>query len=143
VIKQPKLYFYDTGLAASLLRIRSRDALFSSHLRGNLFENFIVAEYCKSAFHAGAQPDAFFFRDRTGNEVDLIIDKTPQLVPVEIKSGESISQDSFKGLIKYQSLSNVSPEKSFLVYAGTKSGKRKHARLLSWTDLEKLKTAFP
>ncbi len=143
VIKQPKLYFYDTGLAASLLRIRSREALFSFHLRGNLFENFIIAEYCKSVLHSGTQPDAFFFRDSTGNEVDLIIDKTPELIPVEIKSGETITHEFFKGLIRYQSLSNTSPEKCFLIYSGKKSGKRKHANVLSWNNLEKLKSVFP
>ncbi len=143
VIKQSKLYFYDTGLAASLLRIRSREALSSFYLRGNLFENFIIAEYCKSALHSGTQPDAFFFRDSTGNEVDLIIDKTPELIPIEIKSGETITPEFFKGLIKYQSLSKTSPEKCFLIYPGKKSGKRKHANVLSWIHLEKLKSVFP
>ncbi len=143
VIKQPKLYFYDTGLAASLLRIRSREALYSCYLKGNLFENFIIAEYWKSAIHSGTQPDAFFFRDSTGNEVDLIIDKPPELIPVEIKSGETIANEFFRGLIKYQSLSNTSPEKCFLIYSGNKSGKRKHANVLSWSHLDELKSVFP
>lgn len=142
VIKQSKLYFYDTGLAVSLLRIRSRDSLYSFNLRGNLFENFIIAEYYKSTLHSGNQPDAFFYRDKTGNEVDLIIDKPPELIPIEIKSGETISNESFKGLIKYQSFSNTSPEKCFLIYSGSKSGKRKHANILSWDNLEKINSLF-
>ena len=142
VIKQSKLYFYDTGLAASLLRIRSKDALYSFNLRGNLFENFIIAEYFKSTLHSGSQPDAFFFRDRTGNEVDLIIDKPPELIPIEIKSGETITNDFFKGLIKYQSLSTINPEKCFLIYSGDKSGKRKYGNILSWNQLEKINSLF-
>ncbi len=139
VIKQPKLYFYDTGLAVSLLRIRSKEALYLSHFRGNLFENFVIAEYYKSMLHSGLQPDAFFFRDRSGNEVDLIIDKPPDLYPVEIKSGETITPDFFKGLIKYQDISGVKAQSSFLVYAGCKSIQRKHAYVLSWKELDTLK----
>ncbi|MAG13469.1 MAG: AAA family ATPase [Spirochaetales bacterium] len=142
IIKQPKLYFYDTGLATSLLRNRNKESFFSFHLKGNLFENFIIAEYCKSALHSGTQPDAYFFRDSTGNEVDLIIDKTPNLIPIEIKSGETITNDSFKGLLKYRALSNISSEKTFLIYAGGKSGQRKHAYILSWSHLEKLDFVF-
>jgi len=139
VIKQPKLYFYDTGLAAALLRIRSKDALYLSHLRGSLFENFIIAEYHKSMFHSGLQPDAFYFRDKSGNEVDMIIDRPPNLFPVEIKSGETVTKDFFKGLVKYQVLSGALPEHSFLVYSGSKSVKRKYAHLLSWKEMEALK----
>ncbi|RKX84237.1 MAG: AAA family ATPase [Spirochaetes bacterium] len=142
VIKQSKLYFYDTGLAASLLRIRSKEALYSFNLRGNLFENFIIAEYYKSTLHSGNQPDAFFYRDKTGNEVDLIIDKPPKLIPIEIKSGETIGSDFFKGLIKYQSLSGITPKECFLIYSGNKSGKRKHANILSWNHLEKINSLF-
>ncbi len=143
IIKQSKLYFYDTGLAASLLRVRNRDALYSFNLRGNLFENFIISEYHKSALHSGNNPDAYFYRDKIGNEVDLIIDKPPEVIPIEIKSGETISNDFFKGLIKYQSLSNISPEKCFLIYSGKKSGKRKHANILSWNQLETINSIIP
>ena len=139
IIKQPKLYFYDTGLAASLLRLRSKDSLYSFHLKGNLFENFIISEYVKSTIHSGYQPDAYFFRDSTGNEVDLIIDRVPDLISVEIKSGSTISNEFFKGLIKYQSISDTGPEKSYLIYSGDKSGPRKHAQVLSWKNIEKLK----
>jgi len=138
VIKQPKLYFYDTGLATSLLRIRRKEDLYSFYLKGNLFENFIISEYVKNSFHAGRQPDAFFFRDSSGNEIDLIIDRSGFPIPVEIKSGATINQEFFKGLQKYQELSNVLPEESFLVYSGDISVKRKYAQVLSWKDLGRL-----
>ncbi|TVR66916.1 MAG: DUF4143 domain-containing protein [Spirochaetaceae bacterium] len=75
VTRQSKLYFYDTGLAAFLTGIRKRHELETFHLRGALFENFIISEYIKGMHHRGLEPDAWFFRDSTGNEVDLIIQR--------------------------------------------------------------------
>lgn len=138
IIKQPKLYFYDTGLASSLLRVRSENELFSFHLKGNLFENFIISEYYKMRLHSGLQPDAYFFRDKTGNEVDLIIDRASGLVPVEIKAGKTIASAFFNGLNNYQKISKVSPDDSYLVFSGDSSIKRKYANVLSWKDIETL-----
>jgi uncharacterized protein len=138
VIKQSKLYFYDTGLAAFLTGIRNRRELEAFHLRGALFENFIISEYVKDMHHRGLEPDAWFFRDSTGNEVDLIIERGDELLAVEIKAGRTVSGDSFRGLERYRDWSALPREKTFLIYAGEVSVQRKAARLLSWRDVSAL-----
>lgn len=135
VIKQSKLYFYDTGLAAFLTGIRHRQELDTFHLRGSLFENFIIAEYVKGMHHRGLEPDAWFFRDSTGNEVDLIIEGADAVRAVEIRAGRTVSGDSFRGLERYRHLSALPPEHAYLVYSGNETVQRKAARLLSWQDV--------
>ncbi|MDA3950173.1 MAG: ATP-binding protein [Spirochaeta sp.] len=135
VIKQSKLYFYDSGLAAFLTGIRRRQELDTFHLRGALFENFIVSEYVKGMHHRGMEPDAWFFRDSTGNEVDLIIERADDVRAVEIKAGSTVSRDSFRSLERYRTWSDLPPEQAYLLYSGDESMQRKVARLLSWKDL--------
>ncbi len=135
VIKQSKLYFYDAGLAAFLTGIRRRQELDTFHLRGALFENFVIAEYIKGMRHRGLEPGAWFFRDSTGNEVDLIIEQANVVRAVEIKAGRTISGDSVRGLERYRDLSGLPPEKAYLVYSGNETMQRTTARLLSWRAL--------
>ena len=85
LIKAPKLYFLDTGQACFLLDIQSPDQLATHPLRGTLFESFIVAELLKKRFNAVQTDNLFYFRDNIGNEVDIIWDRSPQPVTVEIK----------------------------------------------------------
>jgi predicted AAA+ superfamily ATPase len=138
VIKQSKLYFYDAGLAAFLAGIRRREELDAFHLRGALFENFIVAECVKGMHHHGRESDAWFFRDSTGNEVDLIIERADGVRAVEIKAGRTVSRDSFRGLERYQKWSGLPPEHAYLAYSGDDTLQRKSARLLSWRDIHTL-----
>lgn len=138
VIKQSKLYFYDAGLAAFLTGIRRRQDLDTFHLRGALFENFIVSEYVKGMHHRGLEPDAWFFRDSTGNEVDLIVERADDVRAVEIKAGRTVSGDSFRALERYRDWSGLSPEHAYLVYAGDETVQRKTARLLSWREVHTL-----
>ncbi len=105
VVKQPKLYFFDTGLLCSLLGIESADQLRSHYLRGNIFETFIVAEHIKQRFHAGGRSNAFFWRDNTGHEVDMLIEEGDTFRAVEIKSGETLAPDFFKGLNFFRKIS--------------------------------------
>ena len=135
VVKQSKLYFYDAGLAAFLTGIRRRRELDTFHLRGALFENFIISEYVKGMHHRGLEPDAWFFRDSSGNEVDLIIERADAVRAVEIKSGRTISGDSFRGLERYRNLSGLRSENAYLVYSGDETMQRTAARLLSWQDV--------
>lgn len=117
IVKMPKIYFYDTGLASALLGIENTSQLMLNSYRGSLFENLIVVEMLKRRFNAGKQNNLFFWRDNTGNEVDLLIDNSNELIPVEIKSGQTINSEFFKGLNFWQKLQkNVS--ESYLVYAG-------------------------
>ncbi len=117
IVKMPKLYFYDTGLASALLSMENTSQLILNPYRGSLFENLIVVEMLKRRFNAGRVNNLFFWRDNTGNEIDLLIDNNNELIPVEIKSGQTISSDSFKGLEFWQKLQKTEST-GYLVYAG-------------------------
>jgi len=104
VIKSPKIFFTDVGLAAFLLGIHSAEQAFRDPLRGNLYENFIVADIVKGALNKGIRPEVYFFRDSHGNEVDLLIREKGVFTPVEIKSGGTFSKDFIKGLERFKTL---------------------------------------
>jgi predicted AAA+ superfamily ATPase len=138
IVKQPKLYFFDSGLLCALLDIQSPEQLDSHYLRGNIFESFIVAEHIKSRLHAGRRPNAFFWRNSTGHEVDLILEADAQLFAVEIKSGETLNEDFFKGLRYFKRLSSAPDEHFYLVYGGDRNLSRKYGQVVGWKSISKL-----
>lgn len=138
LVKQPKLYFYDTGLLCSLLDIQHADQLKTHYLRGNILETFVVSEYIKTRLHSGLRPNAFFWRNNTGHEIDLLIEEGENLKAVEIKSGETINKDFFKGLSYYSKLSGLPDEKLFLIYGGEQNYTRKQGQVFSWKDLNSI-----
>lgn len=142
LVKQPKLYFYDTGLLCSLLDITTKDQLGTHYMRGHIFESFVLSEYVKSRFHGGLRSDAFFFRNNAGNEVDLILEHGADLAAVEIKSSSTLSDDFFKGLDYYRKLSGIKPERLLLVYGGDRDYDLGRGRVLGWRSIETLNTAF-
>lgn len=107
LVKSPKLYFADVGLAAFLLGIQSADQARRDPLRGNLYENLIVMDVVKRLSNAGRRPEVFFYRDSHGNEVDLLIRREGVLVPVEIKSASTFSTAFLKGIQRFR---QVAPE---------------------------------
>ncbi|MDH3973344.1 MAG: ATP-binding protein [Deltaproteobacteria bacterium] len=109
LIKSPKLYFLDTGLLCYLLRLRGPGDIAAHPLRGMIFETFVISELYKNFAHKGETPPLYFWRDRTGHEVDVVIDRGSDLLPLEIKSGETVDGSFFNGL-KY--LSALGPEVS-------------------------------
>jgi hypothetical protein len=121
LIKSSKIYFTDTGLAAFLLGIHSKTQAMHDPLRGNLYENLLVSDIFKGVFNRGLRPDIFFFRDSHGHEVDLLIREKGRLIPVEIKSAETFTDDFLKGLKKFQSLgsTNVTITPGAVLYNGT------------------------
>lgn len=119
LVKQSKLYFYDTGLAAYLLEIEKPEDLYKHYARGPLFENFVVTELIKKRWNTGKRHNLFFWRDHHGHEVDVLFSKGETLVPIEVKSNATIQDGFFKELRYFQTLSGV--EHSYLVYAGDKS----------------------
>jgi predicted AAA+ superfamily ATPase len=104
VVKSSKIYFTDTGLAAFLLGIYTEEQAYRDPLRGNLYENLIIADIIKNALNKGIRPEIYFFRDSNGNEVDLLIKENRNLIPVEIKSASTFSADFLKGLEYLQGL---------------------------------------
>ena len=129
--KSPKLYFVDTGLLCYLLRVGSADELAVHAARGAVFENLIVSELRKSGYHAGREPRLAFWRDHTGNEVDLVVDSARGAVPVEIKSGATVASDFFKGLRHWERLAGNSG-RGILVYGGDDSHRRSGVAVRSW-----------
>ncbi len=102
LVKTPKLYFHDTGLAAWLLGISDARTLQVHPMRGALFENMLVLEYLKYCRHQGVANAMYFWRDNTGNEVDLLIERAGELWPVEMKSGATFQSEWLRGLHTWQ-----------------------------------------
>ena len=134
LIKSPKLYFLDTGLACFLLDIQHSGQLAAHPLRGALFESFVVAEMLKKRFNAAQTDNLFIFRDNLGNEVDLLWDQGLKPVPVEIKAGQTVTRDALKGLVYFSKLAQ-GVETAYLVYGGDESYVRQDVRVTSWRDL--------
>jgi hypothetical protein len=132
VIKSPKLYFFDTGLLCQLLGIRELSQVISHPLRGAIFENHVVAEVAKAYLHHRRIPPIFFWRDRTGHEIDLLIEKANHLQPVEIKSGNTMSPDMLDGLFWWTKLAGLPPEAGTLVYGGNEAFTRNKVPVRPW-----------
>ena len=131
-IKAPKLYFYDVGLASYLLGAENELHISRHPLRGNLFENLVVIEALKYRYHRGKRNNLHFWRDGKGNEVDLVIEAGPDVIPVEIKSGATVVEDFFKGLLHFAARLPQRPPACFLVYGGVERQKR--SGLTVWTS---------
>ena len=137
LVKMPKLYFYDTGLAAALLGIENSQQLELNPFRGALFENFVILDLIKQRFNQAKASNLFFWRDSAGNELDVLIDQAERLIPVEIKSGQTVTPAFFKGLNYWQKLTGE--EGGYVIYGGNQIEKRSHGRtVLPYTDLAKL-----
>lgn len=101
VIKSPKLYFTDIGLASYLLNLETEEQAERDPLRGNLYENLLIIEQVKCFLNSGRQPRLFFYRDSHGNEVDLIIPEGRRLIPIEIKSAATFRPEFIRGLSSF------------------------------------------
>lgn len=132
LVKTPKLYFYDTGLACSLLDIRSPEQVSTHFLRGGLFENLVINEFIKESYNKGEKPNLTFWRDSTGNEVDLLRTIEGKQYAYEIKSGATYSSDFFKGISKWAKLSGAKPEQCFAIYNGDKTMKTSQGEVVNW-----------
>jgi len=136
LVKSPKLYFHDSGLAAHLLGIRSPEQLAIHAMRGPLFETWVVSEMTRWCFNRGIPPDFFFWRDSAGHEVDLLVEHGVRLIPLEIKSGETVTDDSLTSL-RYWLKVTSSKESGVLAYGGTSSHRRSGVHVVGWPDLDR------
>ena len=140
MVKTPKLYFIDTGLAAWLLGIREQEQLTFHAQRGALFENLVVTEFLKGRFNKGQQADIYFWRDSKGLEVDLLLDDGNSLKPVEIKSGQTVVPDSMTSIKKWCELTGLPNRPAWLVYGGTKEYTNGNISIVPWRELATLAT---
>lgn len=132
LVKTPKLYFYDTGLACSLLEIQTAGQLATHYLRGGLFENMVISEFIKRSYAAGREPSLTFWLDSTGNEVDLLCYDGGEVMVYEIKSGATFNAKFFSGLQRWAALAGVAPSRCAVIYAGERNLQTSQGRVIAW-----------
>lgn len=142
LIKMPKLYFFDPGLACYLLGIENEKQVETHYLKGALFETMVSSEFFKYRFNRGRDPNCYYWRDKTGHEIDCILESGETLIPVEIKSGKTVKSKFFSDLTYWNKLSGQSPDKSFLIYGGDKREKRSSGNVLGWQNATEAFSAF-
>ena len=135
LVKTPKLYFYDTGLACSLLEIKQASQVSNHYLRGGLFENMVIGEFLKRGLNEGDRPSFTFWRDSNGNEVDLLMNKGDHVDAVEIKSGQTYNADFFKNLKYWSKLSGEDKDHCQVVYGGSQHRSTSEGELIPWSML--------
>jgi hypothetical protein len=105
-------------------------------MRGQIFENWIIAELLKGRMNRGLPSNLFFWRDRAGLEIDVVVERQQSLQPMEIKSGATIAADFFTGLRRWCDLSNgcegVSP---LLFFGGDGNSVRNGVSVRSWRSV--------
>jgi predicted AAA+ superfamily ATPase len=133
----PKLYFYDTGLCCSLLELETESHVNTHPLRGALFENLVILELLKARFNNGQRSNLFYWRDRTGNEIDVLIDQSSQVIPVEIKTAATFNTDYLKGINYWRKINTVN-KNSYVIYTG-KSSAINDTNILNWKEIGVIK----
>jgi hypothetical protein len=136
--KTPKLYFLDPGLAAWLIGIQNPEQLAIHPQRGELFETWVVAELLKARFNRALASNLYFWRDRAGLEVDVLIEQGATLVPVEIKSGQTLVRDFFSGLERWRRLAGEAAGRPWLVYGGSERQRRTEVEVVPWEGIREL-----
>lgn len=135
IVKMPKLYFCDTGLATALLGIQNAQQLDLHPFKGSLFENMVIVDFLKRRFNKARDSNLFFWRDNVGNEIDLLIDNGSELCPIEIKSGQTVTNDYFKGIQFW--IKTSQQEGGTIIYGGNSIQKRsKHIQVIPYTEME-------
>ena len=130
--KRPRLHFLDTGLICYLLDIRDAGTLERHPLRGAVFESFVVSELVKSFAAKRRDPPLSFWRDATGHEIDILIDTGERIIPVEVKSGQTIAGDAVDPLTWWTSIPSNPNHSGVLVHGGNETFDFKGFRVLPW-----------
>ena len=135
LIKSPKLYFCDTGLACWLLGLRTPEQVQRDPLWGALFENFVVMEALKDRFNQGESGALHFYRDSEGNEIDLLMPVGRQFHAIEVKAGATVNPDYFKGLARFSAHHPLALCSGCVVYGGSQHQPRSPWPVHSWLQL--------
>lgn len=136
IVKSPKMFFVDTGLACKLLGIDTIQQLKTHPAYGFIFESFVIGEYFKYCYNRGEDPRAYFWRDKSGREIDLIIEKSLKIIPIEIKSSSTVDGEFFENLNYFLGLSNL--DQGVLVYAGENEQTREKISVVPVTEINNL-----
>ena len=138
LVKSPKLYFYDVGLASYLLGIENVSHVETHPLKGSLFENLVIMEILKYRYNQGKRNNLNFYRDSLGNEIDVIYQIAQHVLPVEVKAGETVVKDFFKG---FQAFERGTPDLPFgkvIVYGGSREETRKDIQIVQVSHIYKI-----
>ncbi|WP_028297157.1 ATP-binding protein [Olivibacter sitiensis] len=135
LIQMPKLYFYDTGLCCSLLEMEEVGHLSNHPLRGSIFENFVVLELLKKRLNSGQRANLYFWRDRTGHEIDVLVDKAGGAMPIEIKASQTYNKDFLKGISYWKGIQPASTA-SFVIYTGSGGLIQHDTQVLNWRQID-------
>lgn len=136
LIKSPKLYFYDTGIVSSLLRITDYQTVRTYPLYGALFENLVISEVVKIFYHAAMRPQIYYWKESNGKEIDCIVEKSlNELIAIEIKGGETFNKDYLNSLLSFPSASDKINVKKYLIHPEAKKTKVKDITIMNWEDL--------
>ncbi|HJM68663.1 MAG TPA: ATP-binding protein [Candidatus Babeliales bacterium] len=142
LVKAPKLYFYDTALASSLLGIETEDQLSSHYLHGGLFESFVLSDILKQRYNRNKSPNLYFWRDYQGHELDGVLAVGNELLPIEIKAGQTIQPSYFSGLRYWYDALDIKPiddipaYNGIVVYAGKENQQRTIGQVLDWKSID-------
>lgn len=131
VIRSPKIFFTDVGLAAHLVGIRSAEHATRDPLRGSLYENLVLLEVLKTRLNRGLRPDLYFYRDTNGNEVDLVIREGRDLIPVEIKSAATFTEEFVRGIESFRDAIGGRARPGTVLYAGSQALQFKGCRVFN------------
>lgn len=136
--KSPKIYFYDTGVASSLLGIQNEKQINSHYMRGALFENFIMNEFMKRSYNQGKRHFSYFWQNHRGKEIDCLLDNGDKILPIEIKSGKTLNYHFFDNLKYWRNLTKAPEDWGYVVYGGEKTFKSSIGSFVSWRDIEQI-----
>jgi predicted AAA+ superfamily ATPase len=136
VTRMPKVYFYDTGLLCCLLDLADAKELETHYLIGSIFENFIVADIQKELMNRKSADRLFFFREKNGNEVDLLIKRGTVFMPLEIKKAGTFSHTFTKGLKYWNDLQVGNAACPIIIYTGKTETAGAGYRLVNWKNLD-------
>jgi predicted AAA+ superfamily ATPase len=135
LVKTPKLYFHDTGLAAFLIGVQDASHMSIHPARPALFETWVVGEFLKHRFNVGMRSNLFFWRDNVGTEIDVLVEDANGLFPIEIKSGATYREEFLTGLQRFLHYAGPRASGAGLVYAGDESYVRSGVSVRSWKDV--------
>ncbi|PIZ66683.1 AAA family ATPase [Candidatus Roizmanbacteria bacterium CG_4_9_14_0_2_um_filter_39_13] len=139
ITKSPKLYFYDAGLATSLLGIESPQQIITHPLKGALFETMIVSEFIKYQMNTQRSDVGFYLRDKTGHEIDYLAKQAGgDSIAVEIKAGKTVSSDYFENLRYWDGMTQEGIGKNYVVYGGDQIQKRTEGSVLPWKKVSEV-----
>ncbi len=138
LVKSSKLYFYDTGVACSLLGIREEEQVQLHYMKGALFENLIINEFIKRNFNRGENRQPYFWQDNHGKEIDCLLVNGDRATPVEVKSGKTMSASYFDNLKYWRNLADLPDDRGYVVYGGDQSMQTSTGALISWRNLDRI-----